>query len=79
MQSAAEGVIQVLNGELVLDGGIIRAGGEGAVGVKMSGDSRVRVTGCEIDARSGLSPSALRTTRIWSSRRRAAGRDRRAP
>lgn len=50
MQSAAEGVIQVLNGELVLDGGIIRAGGEGAVGVKMSGDSRVRVTGCEIDA-----------------------------
>lgn len=50
MQSAAEGVIQVLNGELVLDGGIIRAGGEGAVGVKMSGDSRVRVTSCEIDA-----------------------------
>lgn len=39
MQSAAEGVIQVLNGELVLDVGVIRAGGEGAVGVKMSGDS----------------------------------------
>lgn len=50
MQNAAEGVIQVQNGELVLDTGVIRAGGEGAVGVKMSGDSRVRVTGCEIDA-----------------------------
>lgn len=50
MQNAADGVIQVLNGELVLDTGVIRAGGEGAVGVKMSGDSRVRVTGCEIDA-----------------------------
>lgn len=50
MQNAAEGVIQVQNGELVLDTGVIRAGGEGAVGVKMSGDSRVRVTGCEINA-----------------------------
>ena len=50
MQNAAEGVIQVQNGELVLDVGVIRAGGEGAVGVKMSGDSRVRVTGCEINA-----------------------------
>lgn len=50
MQNAAEGVIQVQNGELVLDSGVIRAGGEGAVGVKMSGDSRVRVTGCEINA-----------------------------
>lgn len=60
MQSAAEGVIQVLNGELVLDGGIIRAGGEGAVGVKMSGDSRVRVTGCEIDAGSASGSVAVR-------------------
>lgn len=59
MQSAAEGVIQVLNGELVLDGGIIRAGGEGAVGVKMSGDSRVRVTGCEIDAGSASGSVAV--------------------
>lgn len=59
MQSAAEGVIQVLNGELVLDGGIIRAGGEGAVGVKMSGDSRVRVTGCEIDAGSSSGSVAV--------------------
>ena len=60
MQSAADGVIQVLNGELVLDGGIIRAGGEGAVGVKMSGDSRVRVTGCEIDAGSASGSVAVR-------------------
>lgn len=60
MQSAAEGVIQVLNGELVLDGGIIRAGGEGAVGVKMSGDSRVRVTSCEIDAGSASGSVAVR-------------------
>ena len=59
MQSAAEGVIHVLNGELVLDGGIIRAGGEGAVGVKMSGDSRVRVTGCEIDAGSASGSVAV--------------------
>lgn len=59
MQSAADGVIQVLNGELVLDGGIIRAGGEGAVGVKMSGDSRVRVTGCEIDAGSASGSVAV--------------------
>lgn len=59
MQSAAKGVIQVLNGELVLDGGIIRAGGEGAVGVKMSGDSRVRVTGCEIDAGSASGSVAV--------------------
>ncbi len=59
MQSAAEGVIQVLNGELVLDGGIIHAGGEGAVGVKMSGDSRVRVTGCEIDAGSASGSVAV--------------------
>lgn len=59
MQNAAEGVIQVLNGELVLDGGIIRAGGEGAVGVKMSGDSRVRVTGCEIDAGSASGSVAV--------------------
>ncbi len=59
MQSAAEGVIQVLNGELVLDGGIIRAGGEGAVGVKMSGDSLVRVTGCEIDAGSASGSVAV--------------------
>ena len=59
MQSAAEGVIQVLNGELVLNGGIIRAGGEGAVGVKMSGDSRVRVTGCEIDAGSASGSVAV--------------------
>lgn len=59
MQSAAEGVIQVLNGELVLDGGIIRAGGEGAGGVKMSGDSRVRVTGCEIDAGSASGSVAV--------------------
>lgn len=59
MQSAAEGVIQVLNGELVLDGGIIRAGGEGAVGVKMSGDSRVRVTGSEIDAGSASGSVAV--------------------
>lgn len=59
MQSAAEGVIQVLNGELVLDGGIIRAGGEGAVGVKMSGDSRVRVTSCEIDAGSASGSVAV--------------------
>lgn len=59
MQSAAEGVIQVLNGELVLDGGIIRAGGEGAVGVNMSGDSRVRVTGCEIDAGSASGSVAV--------------------
>lgn len=59
MQSAAEGVIQVLNGELVLDGGIIRAGGEGAIGVKMSGDSRVRVTGCEIDAGSASGSVAV--------------------
>lgn len=59
MQSAAEGVIQVLNGELVLDGGIIRAGGEGAVGVKMSGDSCVRVTGCEIDAGSASGSVAV--------------------
>ncbi len=59
MQSAAEGVIQVLNGELVLDGGIIRAGGEGAVGVKMRGDSRVRVTGCEIDAGSASGSVAV--------------------
>lgn len=59
MQSAAEGVIQVLNGELVLDGGIIRAGGEGAVGVKMSGDSRVRVTGCEINAGSASGSVAV--------------------
>ena len=59
MQSAAEGVIQILNGELVLDGGIIRAGGEGAVGVKMSGDSRVRVTGCEIDAGSASGSVAV--------------------
>ena len=60
MQNAADGVIQVLNGELVLDGGIIRAGGEGAVGVKMSGDSRVRVTGCEIDAGSASGSVAVR-------------------
>lgn len=59
MQSAADGVIQALNGELVLDGGIIRAGGEGAVGVKMSGDSRVRVTGCEIDAGSASGSVAV--------------------
>lgn len=59
MQNAAKGVIQVLNGELVLDGGIIRAGGEGAVGVKMSGDSRVRVTGCEIDAGSASGSVAV--------------------
>lgn len=59
MQSAAEGVIQVLNGELVLDVGVIRAGGEGAVGVKMSGDSRVRVTGCEIDAGSASGSVAV--------------------
>lgn len=59
MQNAAEGVIQVQNGELVLDGGIIRAGGEGAVGVKMSGDSRVRVTGCEIDAGSASGSVAV--------------------
>lgn len=59
MQNAADGVIQVLNGELVLDGGIIRAGGEGAVGVKMSGDSRVRVTGCEIDAGSASGSVAV--------------------
>lgn len=59
MQSAAEGVIQVLNGELVLDTGVIRAGGEGAVGVKMSGDSRVRVTGCEIDAGSASGSVAV--------------------
>lgn len=59
MQSAADGVIQVLNGELVLDGGIIRAGGEGAVGVKMSGDSRVRVTGCEINAGSASGSVAV--------------------
>lgn len=59
MQNAAEGVIQVLNGELVLDGGIIHAGGEGAVGVKMSGDSRVRVTGCEIDAGSASGSVAV--------------------
>ena len=59
MQNAAEGVIQVLNGELVLDGGIIRAGGEGAVGVKMSGDSRVRVTGCDIDAGSASGSVAV--------------------
>lgn len=59
MQNAAEGVIQVLNGELVLDGGIIRAGGEGAVGVKMSGDSLVRVTGCEIDAGSASGSVAV--------------------
>lgn len=59
MQSAADGVIQILNGELVLDGGIIRAGGEGAVGVKMSGDSRVRVTGCEIDAGSASGSVAV--------------------
>lgn len=59
MQNAAEGVIQVQNGELVLDTGIIRAGGEGAVGVKMSGDSRVRVTGCEIDAGSASGSVAV--------------------
>lgn len=59
MQNAAEGVIQVLNGELVLDVGVIRAGGEGAVGVKMSGDSRVRVTGCEIDAGSASGSVAV--------------------
>lgn len=59
MQSAADGVIQVLNGELVLDGGVIRAGGEGAVGVKMSGDSRVRVTGCEINAGSASGSVAV--------------------
>lgn len=59
MRSAADGVIQALNGELVLDGGIIRAGGEGAVGVKMSGDSRVRVTGCEIDAGSASGSVAV--------------------
>lgn len=59
MQSAAEGVIQVQNGELVLDSGVIRAGGEGAVGVKMSGDSRVRVTGCEIDAGSASGSVAV--------------------
>lgn len=59
MQNAAEGVIQVLNGELVLDGGIIHAGGEGAVGVKMSGDSLVRVTGCEIDAGSASGSVAV--------------------
>lgn len=59
MQNAAEGVIQVQNGELVLDGGIIRAGGEGAVGVKMSGDSLVRVTGCEIDAGSASGSVAV--------------------
>lgn len=59
MQSAADGVIQVLNGELVLDVGVIRAGGEGAVGVKMSGDSRVRVTGCEIDAGSASGSVAV--------------------
>lgn len=59
MQSAADGVIQILNGELVLDGGIIRAGGEGAVGVKMSGDSLVRVTGCEIDAGSASGSVAV--------------------
>ena len=43
----------------MLDGGIIRAGGEGAVGVKMSGDSRVRVTGCEIDAGSASGSVAV--------------------
>lgn len=59
MQNAAEGVIQVQNGELVLDTGVIRAGGEGAVGVKMSGDSRVRVTGCEIDAGSASGSVAV--------------------
>lgn len=59
MQSAAEGVIQVQNGELVLDSGVIRAGGEGAVGVKMSGDSLVRVTGCEIDAGSASGSVAV--------------------
>ena len=59
MQNAAEGVIQVQNGELVLDSGVIRAGGEGAVGVKMSGDSRVRVTGCEIDAGSASGSVAV--------------------
>lgn len=59
MQNAADGVIQVLNGELVLDVGVIRAGGEGAVGVKMSGDSRVRVTGCEIDAGSASGSVAV--------------------
>lgn len=59
MQNAAEGVIQVQNGELVLDVGVIRAGGEGAVGVKMSGDSRVRVTGCEIDAGSASGSVAV--------------------
>ena len=59
MQNAAEGVIQVQNGELVLDSGVIRAGGEGAVGVKMSGDSLVRVTGCEIDAGSASGSVAV--------------------
>ena len=59
MQNAAEGVIQVQNGELVLDTGVIRAGGEGAVGVKMSGDSRVRVTGCEINAGSASGSVAV--------------------
>ena len=59
MQNAAEGVIQVLNGELVLDVGVIRAGGKNAVGVKMSGDSRVRVTGCEIDAGSASGSVAV--------------------
>lgn len=59
MQNAAEGVIQVQNGELVLDTGVIRAGGEGAVGVKMSGDSRVRVTGCEIDTGSASGSVAV--------------------
>lgn len=59
MQSAADGVIQVLNGELVLDVGVIRAGGKNAVGVKMSGDSRVRVTGCEIDAGSASGSVAV--------------------
>ncbi len=59
MQNAADGVIQVLNGELVLDVGVIRAGGKNAVGVKMSGDSRVRVTGCEIDAGSASGSVAV--------------------
>lgn len=59
MQNAAEGVIQVQNGELVLDTGVIRAGGAGAVGVKMSGDSRVRVTGCEINAGSASGSVAV--------------------